>query len=148
MINRSMSQLAYVGATLVGVVGLVLLLQPFHRDEVGFCRRMLGALTTGQWYVQSSIDWEQFQALGVDVGSAYRELPNEEERAKFRQAFIMQCAEGFRKEHGRLGDFINWRLQQRGPVAMVAADYPLKQKTLLFQVSTIGEKRLQQLQWQ
>ena len=147
--DKSTGQLAaYVGATLIGVVGLALFLQPFHGDEVGFCRRILGAFTTGKRYVQSSIDWEQFQVLGIDVGSAYRELPNEEERAKFREAFLVKCGEGFRKEHGRLNDFVNWRLQQPGPVAVVAVDYPLKQKTLLFHVSTVGDKHLEAMQWQ
>ena len=147
--NKATLQLiAYVGAVLLAVAGVVCVFQPFNRDEVGFCRRVFGALTTGSRYIQESIDWEHFQALGADVGAEYQRLPNDEERAKFQESFIVKCAQGFRQEKGRLDDFVNWRLQQRGPMALVAADYPSKQKTLLFQVSTVGEKQLTAIQWQ
>ena len=129
--------------------GLSLALRMFHHDEVDFSRWVFTGLVNGSQYIQDEVDWEQLNALGTNVGATYRQLPNAEEQAGFRQSFIARIAQGFRKEKGRAEDFINWRLQERGDgMVVVAADYPAKRKTLLLHVSTIGSKRLTGIQWQ
>ena len=95
-----------------------------RRTEVTVCRETVRGLIDGSPRVGRSIGWERLQAMGVDVGATYRRLPNERDRSEYRQAFIGQFREGFRRAHGQADGFRHWRVQQRlGERVIVAADY-------------------------
>ena len=143
------TQLALIALVVAVVAGAALLLRPWLRDDVGWCRRVFTGLAQGSQYIQDSIDWERLKALNADVGSEYRRMPNEEERANYRQAFISQFARGFRQSKAAYDQFTNWRVLERGQDAVVvAADYPAKQSTLLFEISELGGRRLEAIKWQ
>jgi hypothetical protein len=118
--------------------------------DVELCRRTFQGLAEGRPGVQRSIGWERLKALDVDVGAAYAKLPNDGERRQYRQAFIQQFSEGFRRTGGNPEAFVGWRAQGRtddGRV-VVAADYEGKDKTLLLQLSGGWHKKVVGIQWQ
>lgn len=148
--GKSTSMVAYAAAIALGVAGLALAVRSFGHDEAAWCRRVFSALAQGKPYIQEDIDWEVFTALDSDVGATYRQLPNDDEKASFRQMFINRFGEGFRQSKARLSDFTNWRLQERQDEGrlVVASDHASKNKTVLFTISQVGQKRLERIQWQ
>ena len=135
--------LLLVGATAVAVA------LSARRSEVAVCRETLRGLIDGSQTVGRSINWEQLQAMGVDVGATYRRLANEREQAAYRRAFIAQCAQGFRRARGSADSFRRWRLLTREPGRIiVAADYEAKHKTILVALSDSGTKKVESIQWQ
>lgn len=119
------------------------------QSEVGFCREVLKGLAEGKPSVKGRIAWERLRALDVDVGATYQALPNEVERSKYRQAFVLSFSQGFRRQGGSVKAFQRWRVhERRGTQVVVAADYPAKQKTLLMGIPASGPRKLETIQWQ
>jgi len=117
--------------------------------DVAFCRGVLSGLAKGRLSVRSQIAWERLKAVEVDVGAAYTQLPNAEERSRYEEGFITQFARGFRMAGGDTDGFRRWRVYAReGDRVIVAADYEAKGKVLLFGVPASGAKRLELIQWQ
>lgn len=143
------AQAAQYGVLIGIVVILALLLKPWINDDVAWCRRVFTGLAQGSQYIQDSIAWERFKALDADIGAQYRELPNTNERSGYREAFVNRFARGFRESKAQISDFMNWRIVKRSPDGIiVAADYPAKQSTLLFDISKAGGRRLETMRWQ
>ena len=118
-------------------------------SELRVCQDVLRGLIDGNPRINRSIAWERLRALGVDVGSAYRQLPNEQERSAYQRAFIALFAQGFRRANGQANGFSRWRVQRRaGERVIVAADYEPHHRTLLLTVPASGPKRIESMQWQ
>lgn len=146
--DRSVPMIGYTVLGLVAIAGLVFVARA-SQGEVGFCREVLKGLAEGKPSVKGRIAWERLLALDVDVGATYQALPNEEERAKYRQAFVVSFSLGFRQQGGSVKAFQRWRVhERRGTHVVVAADYPAKQKTLLMGIPASGPKKLETIQWQ
>ena len=126
----------------VGVVAAILVLPG---REVRLCKRLLGGLVQGKLSVGTGIAWDRLTALGMDVGAAYAQLPNLEEQAAYQEAFIQNFANGFRQSGATLKVFKHWRVQQDGTVAV---DYPEKQRTLVFRLSSTKPLQLTGLAWE
>ena len=85
----------------------------------------------------------------MDVGAAYSRLPSEQERRDYRRAFIARFAEGFRQGGGQLNAFSQWRVTEpKDGMTVVAADVPKTQRTLLFQLSKAGGRKVIGIAWQ
>ena len=110
--------------------------------DVRLCHRVLAQLVNADLAVSRSIDWDHLQALDANVGATYAALQNREERVGYERAFIRNFAEGFRKSGGRLSAFTHWRAE---PDGTVSADYPAKQKTLVFRLS--GRRQVDGIAW-
>jgi len=131
------------------VGGAALMLSRAGRSDAEVCRNILNGLIEGKSSVARRIDWERLTALGKDIGAEYRGLPNDAERARYRQSFVMSFPRGFQQAHGNLSSFRNWRIKAReGNLIVVAVDYEIKHKTLLMGVPASGPKKLETLQWQ
>ena len=134
----------YAVASILVIVVAAFLLN-FVGQEVRFCRRVLTGLANGNPSVRQAIDWERLQAIGIDVGAAYAQLPSDKERREYQDAFIRSFAEGFRQQGGSVKVFTHWRVEGDGTVA---ADYPAKNRNLLFQLSGGWRKQVVGIQWQ
>ena len=119
------------------------------KDSVTFCQRVLKELIAGRSAVSANIDWNHLQAVGVNVGAQYTALPNDQERAKYRQTFVSGFAHGFAQAKGNIKDFTHWQIEgQNAHQITVAANYDLKHKVLLMTIPASGKKMLESLQWQ
>lgn len=146
--DQKIPMIGYAMLGLVAIAGVAFVARA-SRSEVGFCREVLKGLAEGKPSVKGRIAWERLRALDVDVGATYQALPNEEERAKYRQAFVLSFSQGFRQQGGAVKAFQRWRVhERRGTQVVVAADYVSKQKTLLMGIPASGPKKLETIQWQ
>ena len=126
-----------VGAALV-VVNLV-------NSDVALCRRTFAGLVKGDPAVRNAIAWDRFQAEEIDVGASYATLTDPRAQRSYQQTFIKAFSAGFAHEGGALGAFTRWRVEPDGAVAV---DYPAKQKTLLFRLSSeAGRRQVVGLGW-
>lgn len=132
---------------IAAAVGLLIMRR--GAGDVEFCRTVLTGLVNGKPSVAQRLDWEHLNALGLDVGAAYTNLPNDEERKQYRQAFVRSVSSEFKRVGGTAKSFSRWRLHGReaGRV-VVAAAFPAKGKTLLMTLPASGTKKVQALQWQ
>jgi hypothetical protein len=139
--------LEYIILLVVIMVALAFFLQ-VKNQEINFCRAVFTHLVKGSAPAEKFIDWENFKAVGMDVGATYNGLPNEKEKSAYRQAFIKSFSVGFSRVKAELKSFTHWRLYaQQGAEVVVACDYSGYNKTLLFTVSKLGKKKLVSLQW-
>jgi len=138
--------LEYTILIIVLIAGIALFLH-LKNQEINLCQSILGSLAQGKPAVEKFIDWENFKALGVDVGATYASLANEKEKADYKKAFIQNFAFGFQKSGGKPALFKHWRIYQResGKV-IVACDYSGYNKMLLFTISKLGKNKLISLQ--
>lgn len=120
-----------------------------QEGEVQFARRVLHGLCSGKQKVESSIAWERFRVMGVDVGTAYTKLASAKEKADYRKAFFYNLSYTFKASKGRLSDFTNWQVKDRGiDTANVSAD-TYSGKVLLMTLSyTGGRQKLIAMSWQ
>jgi len=145
------TQTPVVGSIILATVlmaGAAMVMQR-HHGHVTFCQGLLRGLIHGQQSVSSQIDWAHLKALGFDVGAHYTALPNDQERTKYRQAFVVGFANGFSQVGGRPTIFSRWRvLSHEDGRIVVAAHYEAKHKTLLMTLPASGKPQLEALQWQ
>ena len=114
----------------------------------GFCRQTFRELASGKPSAQSRLEWERLSAMGLDVGMAYRSFARGQDRQRYMQKFIQSFANSFRQQGAKPDDFVRWRLVGETPVYLVVgADYPAKQRTLLFAVPKDGKRRVAAIQW-
>lgn len=137
-------------ATLILVaIGLVVFVMRARSSDAQWAQRILTGLANGRTSIERHIDWEHLKTLDVEVGATYAKLPSDQDRRRYRQAFIQNFAKGFAQSGARPEAFVNWRIQERGDGdTLVAADYPAKRKTLLVRIARDGGRRLEALQWQ
>lgn len=132
-------------AGMVAVVAVVAALLKLPGRDVRFCQRVLTGLAAGSVSVRQAIAWERLRAMDVDVGASYNQLADPAERAAYQRAFIQSFAEGFRQSGAAPGAFTNWR---KASQRSVIAEYPAKQRTVVFQVVGLMRLQLAGIQWQ
>ena len=138
-------KLEYVAAAGVAAVAAMVVMNLANSD-VRLCRGIFARLAKGDPSVRNAIAWERFQAEDVNVGATYAGLPSPQEQLGYQQAFIRAFAAGFQHEGGRVGAFTHWRVEPNGSVA---ADYPAKRKTIVFELSSeTGRPQLAGIRWQ
>ena len=139
---------ATVGAIVVALIGVLQLPAIFPTTPVGFCRKAFESLARGRMGAVGMVDWEQLTAMGINVGTTYRSMAGDRNRASYQRQFIESFARGFRTSGGQMDAFVHWRVagQQAGQT-IVAVDYPAKQRTLLFAVPSDGPRRVVAIQW-
>lgn len=138
---------AYVAGVFAVALAIMLALKFASRD-VDFCKALFRELVNAKPKVAEKIDWEQLKAVGRDVGAEYRLFRLDKDRDDYKANFISGFAQGFRMSGGSFAAFTRWRVVDKDEEALtVAADYPLKSKTLLFVVPAEGEKKLLALNW-
>lgn len=135
--------MAFVAASVVAAAAAGALIVRAGSGEVRRCQRVFAGLARGDAGVRAAIDWERLKALDVDVGAAYAQLPDEQEKREYERAFIRSFAQGFRQGGAAVKGFTNWRMSEDGTVR---ADYPAKQKTLRLRLSPDG-RRVQEIGW-
>ena len=102
----------------------------------------------GKPTAQCLLEWERLSAMGLDVGMAYRSFARAKDRQAYMQKFIRSFAKSFHEQGAKPDDFVRWRLVGETPVFLVVgADYPAKQRTLLFAVPKEGKRRLAAIEW-
>lgn len=95
---------------------------PAKTDAV-FAREAVEGLLNGDTSVAAAFDWENLIVPGADAGSAYSELPDEENREGFRQGFIKKFSESFKASGASVGDLKNWREEgKEGEASVIAVD--------------------------
>jgi hypothetical protein len=136
-------------ALLILVIALVLVFAlEFRQREAGFCRLILNGLVNGSVETEEFIDWEKLVAIGVDVGKAYRNIADPVTKLGYRREFIRSFAVGFKSVKGDVKKFTNWRvLERKRTKVVVAADYLLYNKTILFTLSKLRKTKLIGLEW-
>jgi hypothetical protein len=137
----------YAAAVVAVVVGLVWAMRA-SQGAAAWCQESFEGLTSGERSAQARIDWERLRALGVNVGAAYRGLPNAHAKAQYRREFLEGFAKAFAQGGGRPEAFVDWRVEERtGEEIVVAADYPAKRNTLLISLPASGKRRIAGLAW-
>lgn len=143
--NRQLLEYAIVGVIILTVV---LVFWQVKNKDINFCRKVFYGMMRGDSKVENYVDWENFQAVGVDVGAAYRQLPDEKEKLAYRASFFKGFPAGFRKFSGKPEAFVNWRdYGVKDGKKIVAVDY-IYGKTLLFSISRLKGVKLYSIQWE
>ena len=140
----------WIGLLTLAIVAAALAMgvHRFQNGDVAFCRRAFTDLAKGRQSVQRRIDWEHFRALDTNIGVAYAALPNDRERADYRDAFVSQFAQGFQSSGSRAQTLSRWKVQERADGhTVVAGSDETGNLTLLFQIPQAGRKRLEAIQW-
>lgn len=132
------------------IIGLIFFMAGCAQPETDlqFTRRVFNGLCSGERRVESSIDWENFRAMGIDVGQDYAHLATEKERRDYRKLFLNGFTYTFKVSGIRASVFTNWRAQSTDVNnAIMAADTP-SGKVLLFVISYKDiERKLVAINW-
>ena len=83
--------------------------------DVTFAKAAFFSMVNGSSDAEAMIDWENFRALGDDVGKGYRKLPNEAEKAKARKEFIAGFALSTPNMKANPDGITNWRVYTETP---------------------------------
>jgi len=128
---------------------LIILFWGREKNDVELCRDIFNGLLSGRQSVQKFIDWDNFNALGLDMGSLYKKLPNKFEQSEYRKEFIKNLSTTFKRAGGRAQAFTNWRVfKTEGSKTIIAVDYTVKLKTMLFTLLGYPKKKLIDMQWE
>ena len=118
---------------------------PAKADAV-FAREAVEGLLNGDPGVASAFDWENLKVPGADAGSAYRELPDDENREGFREGFIKKFSESFKASGASVGDLKNWREQAKeGETGIVAVDTKTGKTMRVYVVRRNGRQQVSEL---
>jgi hypothetical protein len=111
-----------------------------------FARESVEGLLNGDLAVASAFDWENLKVPGADAGSAYSELPDEENRKGFREGFIEKFSESFKASGASVGDLKNWREQgKEGETSVVAVDTKTGKTMRVYVVRRNGRQQVSEL---
>lgn len=130
------------------IIIAIIFVSEFQQRDVKLGRLILTGLVKGSVEVEKFIDWEKLVALNVNVGKTYKSITNSEDRIKYRRSFMTGFSVGFKSVKGNLDKFVNWRIVQRKPTkVVVAADYLLYNKTILFVLLKLKGTKLIAIGW-
>lgn len=135
---------------IIGIIAvtLVIFAWEFSQRDVRFSRSVLDGLVKGAIKTERLIDWERLVAPGADIGAHYRQFSSPHDQETYRRLFIRNFAVGFQQGKGDFKKFTNWRvLQRKGAKVVVAADYLLYNKTVLFTLSKSPRTKLIAIEW-
>ena len=119
---------------------------PAAKPDAVFAREAVEGLLEGDPAVADAFDWEHLKVPGADAGSAYRELPDDENRAGFREGFIKKFAESFKKSGAKVSDLKNWReLPKDGETSIVGVDTTTGQTMRIVVVRRDGRQKISEL---
>lgn len=111
-----------------------------------FAREAVEGLLNGDTAAADAFDWENLKVPGADAGSAYRELPDDENREAFRRGFIKKFSESFKASGASVGDLKNWREQgKEGETSVVAVDTKTGKTMRVFVVQRDGRQQVSEL---
>jgi hypothetical protein len=136
----------------IGVIALAIFLIfsfMIRKNDVAFCRDVFNGLVKGRLLaVEKNIDWGTLKAMGVDVGQAYKKLPDAKEKKDYRKSFVANLSKGFKNAGGNFTDFTNWRTyKHEGLETMIMADYNKKGKKILFTIHGYENRKITAIEW-
>ena len=116
------------------------------KTDAVFAKEAVEGLLNGDTSVASAFDWENLIVPGADAGSAYRELPDDENREGFREGFIKKFSESFKASGASVGDLKNWREQGKdGEETVVAVDTKTGKTMRVYVVRRNGRQQVSEL---
>jgi hypothetical protein len=116
------------------------------KSDAEFAREAVEGLLNGDTSVADAFDWENLIVPGADAGSAYQELPDDENREGFRQGFIKKFSESFKASGASVGDLKNWREQGKdGDATIVAVDTVTGKTMHVFVVRHDGRQQVAEI---
>ena len=78
------------------------------------------------------IDWENFTAVGQDVGPIYQSMTSETDRAEFRKGFLIGFSQSFTGTGADASKLSNWTVVSESPSGtVVSAKAPNGNKLLI-----------------
>lgn len=118
---------------------------PAKADAV-FAREAVEGLLDGDTTVADSFDWENLKVPGADVGSAYQEMPDDENREGFRQGFIKKFSESYKASGASVSSLKNWREQAKeGDANVVLVDTVTGKTMRVFVVRRNGRQQVSEM---
>ena len=103
-----------------------------------FAKTNFTALTEGETSVESSLDWDNFQSSGTNVGEIYAKMPDETQKSAFRKSFIEGFSKSFKGTGAQASDVSNWRVESETPEKAVVLGTIGNGKTIEVTVSKSG----------
>lgn len=107
-------------------------------SDIEFAKANFVSLTEGESAVESSLDWDNFQSSGVNVGEIYAKMPDETQKAAFRASFIQGFSKSFKDTGAQASDVSNWRVESETPDKTVVVGTIANGKTIAVTVSKSG----------
>jgi len=92
-----------------------------NNADVRFAKTAFFSMVNGSSDAQTMIDWENFRAIGDDVGKEYQALPSDAEKSKYRNDFIAGIALSTPAIKANPDGITNWRVQRETPLETVVA---------------------------
>lgn len=115
-------------------------------SDLDFARTAFKALAHGDTAARNLVDWDNFQAMGQNMGAVYKSLPDDKQRAAFRSSLVTSFSASFKKSGASAETLSNWRVKSAGKGAtadtVIAADSPNKATLLLTVSKRNGSQKL------
>jgi hypothetical protein len=111
------------------------------KTDLEFAQTAFQSLARGDFAAAEVIDWEAFQAMGINVGALYLSMPDDTQKADFRKAFIAQCSLAFQGTGASADSLKNWQVQYQDSARTIVAADTLVKKVLLITISHKDEKQ-------
>lgn len=119
-----------------------------ERPDLNFCRQNFARFINGSLSVEKRIDWNNFQAVGINVGETYQKITGKKNREGYKRALIKAVGVSFSKAGGDFGLFYNWRVFQEDNARIISvAEYKKTKKTIYVTVSKSRPAQLVSIQW-
>lgn len=116
------------------------------KDDVAFARDAVEGLLDGDASVADAFDWENLKVPGADAGAAYRDMPDDENRAEFQRGFIEKFSESFKASGASKDDLTKWReLSKEGETTIIAVDTRTGKTMRVFVVRRDGQQLVSEL---
>lgn len=106
--------------------------------DLDFAKTTLGLLANGDTAAEGMLDWENFQSMGMNVGSIYISMSGDTQKAAFRKSFIKSFSTSFKGTGAKVESLANWRVQEEDAGKTIVAADTLKNGSILLTVSKIG----------
>ena len=100
--------------------------------DAEFAKKAFAAMSNNDSSAEDYIDWENFTAVGQDVGPMYQAMASETDRADFRKGFLSGFSQSFKGQGADASDLSNWTVvSESSSGTVVSAKTPSGKKILI-----------------
>jgi len=110
--------------------------------DAEFAKKAFAAMSNNDSSAEDYIDWENFTAVGQDVGPMYQSMTSETDRAEFRKGFLIGFSQSFTGTGADASKLSNWTVVSESPSGTVVSAKAPNGNKLLITVTKRNGKQL------
>ena len=110
--------------------------------DAEFAKKAFAAMANNDSSAEDYIDWENFTAVGQDVGPMYQSMTSEQDRSDFRKEFLTSFSQSFKGTGADASKLSNWTVVSESSSGTVVSAKSPNGNKLLFTVTKRNGKPL------